>query len=86
MRVTAHFNSFEAGAVQFCEHFPSMKAAVEAFRGYVNDHMDADDASMSVYSHSPEDQDDMCFGDYPLALFVVGRRRNGRRTIKREVI
>lgn len=87
MKVTAHFSSYQAGAYQFCEQFPSLKAAVEAFRTHVNGMLDAPDAAMAVYPFTPEDNDMMSHGDYPLAMFIVGKsRRYGQRTVKREAI
>lgn len=92
MKVTCHFNSYASGRVQFCEHFDSMKAAIDFFRCQVNDWMDGigdegkPDATMWVYPHTPEDTDDMSHGDYPMSLFSVGAKRYGDYTIRREAI
>lgn len=96
MKVTCHFNSYASGAYQFCKHFASKTEAIEYFRIAINDFLDGigeegkPDAVMDVYPFTPEDNDLMSHGDYPMARYSVGRKRYGKYTwkytIKQEVI
>lgn len=92
MKVTVHISSYASGAVQYCEHFPSLKAAKEHFLEQINDWLDGigsegrPDAIMDVYPYTPEDNNWMSHNDYPAKRYSVGRKRHGKYTLREECI
>lgn len=73
--VTTHISAGD-GITRYCEHFKSIKAARQAFAERLDNwtHGHRPSATMDVYPYTPEDDDMMCHGDYPLKRFVYGPR------------
>lgn len=91
MKVCAHYN-----LGPFDQHFfraPSMKAAVSEFRDQLRDYYgclegiiertgDEHRPSISLYPQCDDCSAQMCFHDYPMAVYSVGPRNGiGKETI-----
>ncbi len=74
MKVTVHITSYESGFVRICEHAASIKAAKALFYNLFRECvLTSDDAVMSVYPYTPQDNSMMSHNDYPMFNYVVGR-------------
>ncbi|GIL29108.1 hypothetical protein [Actinocatenispora comari] len=85
---TCHIGSPASGMAATCLHTPSLAAARAAFAELVNDGgydgvgADGPDAVMDIYPYGPNDTSEMSHGDYPLARWMVGARRNEQYTLR----